>query len=59
MTPKDFLKKELNLGDKVVFVSRNYRMSADLKEGTITRFTPQKAEVASRKLVFFHDIVKI
>lgn len=58
MQPKDFLNKELNIGDKVVYVHKYYKMASELRKGVIKRFTAQKAEI-NGKLTFFNTIIKI
>jgi hypothetical protein len=40
---KDFLNKELNVGDVVAFTAPSYR---SLVKGTIKSFTPQKVRIS-------------
>lgn len=40
--PVDFLGRELNVGDEVVFLQIGYR---NLLHGTITKITPQKVVI--------------
>lgn len=61
---KDFVGKELNIGDEVVFMMRNYR---SLLKGTIIKLTPKNAVIKHEKdsnyseqtMQFFSQIVKI
>ena len=66
MSVTDFLSTELKVGDKIVFIYKQYNMSAYLMKGTVNRFTPKKVEIdfirgaiSYRKLVFPEDILNI
>lgn len=43
---KDFLGKELNIGDEVVYLNHS-RTSSTLRRGIVMRFTPMKIEIES------------
>jgi len=64
MTALDFLGKELNVGDDVVFVQLSYR---NLLKGTIKKITPktliishERTNVGGTETKQFHDqVIKI
>lgn len=67
MFKKDFLGKELNIGDKVVWANRaplgNKEIEGSFYVGTITKLCPKQAwilEDSGRETkIFYHLLIKI